>query len=144
MKNFAPMILLFFLALPTGSASGADGFILVINATNPTTEMEKKSIAKMFLKKAKRWEDGEAVVAIDQEDKSTVRERFTRDIHKKSTSAIKSYWQRMIFSGRDVPPLDVSSDAAVLDFVRKERGAIGYVSSGTELGSGVKELVAIE
>lgn len=144
MKKLVLIVSLVLLILSGESASGADGFILVINAANPTTELERSRMAKMFLKKAKRWDDGEAVVAVDQADKSIVRERFTRVIHTKSVSAIKSFWQRMIFSGRDSPPDELATDAAVLEFVRSERGAIGYVSSGTDLGAGVKELVAVE
>ena len=125
-------------------SQGAEGFVVVINESNPTTEMDAKRMAKMFLKKIKRWEDKEAVIPVDQSDDSTARERFTEAVHKKSVSAIKSYWQRMIFSGRDVPPTELGSDQAVLDFVRQNRGAIGYVTSGTELGEGIKELIVTD
>lgn len=144
MKKLILILCVLSLALSSGHVSGADGYMLVVNGANPTDELSKKEIAKMFLKRAKRWPDDVAVVPVDQPEKSGVRKAFTLDIHKKSVSAIKSYWQRMIFSGRDVNPQELDSDAAVLEFVRKERGAIGYVSSGTELGSDVKELVAVD
>ena len=120
------------------------GFKVIVHADNPTTSVERSKLSKMFLKKSKRWDDGESVKPIDQDEKSEVRERFTRTVHKKSISAIKSYWQRMIFSGRDVPPQEVATDAEVIEFVAAERGAVGYVSSGAELGSGVKVLEVAE
>jgi hypothetical protein len=55
-------------------------------------------------------------------------------------SAVESYWQQAIFSGRSVPPLEKASDAEVLAFVRANPGAVGYVSGGADLGASVKEL----
>jgi len=45
---------------------------------------------------------------------------------------VKSYWQQQIFSGRDVPPVEKSSDAQVVAFVKQNPGAIGYVAEGTD------------
>ncbi len=141
---------LLFLFLGSGvsaqeSAPSAEdpGFKVVIHQDNPTTTLEPKTVERMFLKKWKRWEDGELVVPVNQVD-SAVRDAFTKGVHKKDVSAIMKYWQRMIFSGRDVPPRELSSDAEVLEFVKANRGAIGYVSSATELVEGVKELKIVE
>jgi hypothetical protein len=46
----------------------------------------------------------------------------------------------MIFSGSKAPTPRLLSDEEVLDFVRRERGTIGYVRRDAELGEGVKEL----
>ena len=51
----------------------------------------------------------------------------------RSVSAIKSYWQQMVFSGRGVPPPELDSDGEVVKFVLKNRGAIGYVSGGANV-----------
>jgi len=84
-----------------------------------------------------KWDDGAAVTAVDQTDKAAVRESFTTAIHGKPVAAIKSYWQQQIFSGRDVPPVEKSSDAEVIAFVHNNRDAVGYVSADTPV-SGVK------
>jgi ABC-type phosphate transport system substrate-binding protein len=115
------------------------GYIVVVNKDNPTTSLDPKTVEKMFFKKWKRWDDDVLVVPVNQVN-SDVREAFTKGINKKDVSAIMKYWQRMIFSGRDVPPPEFGSDAEVLEFVKAERGAIGYVSSSTELIEGVREL----
>jgi hypothetical protein len=44
---------------------------------------------------------------------------------------VTRYWQRLIFAGRAVPPPELRSSAAVRDFVRTHRGAIGYVDGQT-------------
>ena len=77
----------------------------------------------MFLKKTRTWSESDLPVElVDQREKSPVRAAFTRAIHDgKKVSAIKSYWNRRIFSGRDVPPLELASDQEVLDFVVETR-----------------------
>ena len=52
---------------------------------------------------------------------------------RRSVAAVRSYWQQRIFSGRGVPPPELDDDAAVVRYVLKYPGAIGYVTEGTPL-----------
>ncbi len=115
-------------------------FQVVINATNPTTELPAGKVAKMFLKQIKRWDHGVRALPIDLEAKSAIRKAFTKSVHSKSVTAINSFWQRMIFSGRGVPPLEESTEEAVHEYVRANPGAVGYVATETALGNDVKKL----
>jgi len=55
---------------------------------------------------------------------------------------LDTYWQQQIFSGKDVPPSNKSSDDDVIAFVKSNPGAIGYVS-GSAAVAGVK-VVAVK
>jgi hypothetical protein len=44
-----------------------------------------------------------------------------------------AYWQQQIFSGRGVPPLELSTETAVVEYVRAHPGAVGYVSAGADI-----------
>ncbi len=70
---------------------------------------------------------------VDQRANSSVRQTFSEAVLRRSVSAVKRYWQQRIFSGRDLPPLEVDSDEAVVAYVLKHRGAIGYVSGGAKI-----------
>ncbi len=94
----------------------------------------------MFLKKASRWDGGARVMPVDLEERSAVREAFSLRVHGKDTGAVKAFWQRMIFSGREVPPPEKKSAREVLDYIREHKGGIGYVPAGTSLVDGVKPL----
>jgi ABC-type phosphate transport system substrate-binding protein len=141
MKNaiFCLLLACLWTVAQRSPAQESPGFVLVVNAANPASAMDADRIGKLFLKQIKSWDDGVAVAPVDQAPKSEVREAFTQAVHGKKVSAIKSYWQRMIFSGRAVPPPELDSDAGVLAFVRGDPGGIGYVSPGAKLGDGVKE-----
>jgi ABC-type phosphate transport system substrate-binding protein len=141
MKNIA-IILVIVLAIglligfsPVKAQDSA--YKVIINSSNGIDSASKSDISKWFLKKKTKWDDGQKIVPVDLSADSSVRESFTREIHGKSVSGIKNYWQKQIFSGKGTPPVEKGSDAEVLDFVKSNPGAIGYVSSDADV-SGVK------
>jgi ABC-type phosphate transport system substrate-binding protein len=97
-------------------------------------------VSRFFLKKVARWDNGSTVLPVDLPAASPTRDAFSREVLSKSVSSIKAYWQQQIFSGRDVPPPEKSDDASVLEFVQSNATAIAYVSAGTALPRGVREL----
>ncbi len=115
-------------------------FQVIIHADNPTVEMEAARISRIFRKKVKRWDHDVRILPVDLYLKSPVRKAFTGSVHGKSVTAIHSLWTRMIFAGTDIPPDEKASEEEVVDFVRVNPGAIGYVAGDVELPSGVKEL----
>ncbi len=119
------------------SASAAD-FKVIVNASNAVGSLATSALQRLFLKKDTRWTSGEAVEPVDQSVKSAVRAAFTSQVHAKDVGAVKSYWQKQIFSGRGTPPPEMPSDAEVLAYVRSHVGAVGYVASDAAVGDGVK------
>jgi ABC-type phosphate transport system substrate-binding protein len=116
----------------------AEEFKLVVNASNPVESLSKDEAAELFLKKVTRWSSGQVVHVVEPAEVS-VRNAFYRSVAGKSPSAVKAYWNQLIFSGREVPPVSKTSDADVIAFVRSNPGALGYVSAGTE-ARGVKAI----
>ena len=120
-------------------------FAVVVSASNPITSISRDQASKLFLKKIPTWDNGRGEVApVDQPEGSAVREAFTKAVLHKSVSAVKSYWQQQIFSGRGVPPTEKPSDSEVLSFVRSNPNAIGYVSASASVGGGVKVVNVVD
>ena len=120
----------------TGGAQAS--FVVVVNATNPASNIPKSELAALFTKKTQEWEDGTPVYPVDLPGEDPTREAFTLAIHGKSPRAIRAYWQQQIFAGRQVPPPERESDEQVLAYVRTTQGAVGYVRATARLGPGVK------
>ena len=144
MKNLLRALAASMLALAVAPATTpADAqaqapYAIVVSASNPITSLSREQASKLFLKKTPTWADGREVVPVDLPEGSAVREAFTKSVLHKSVSAVKSYWQQQIFSGRGVPPTERSTDSEVLAYVRSNPNAIGYVSSAAALGGSVK------
>lgn len=108
------------------------GFHVVSHPETATGSLERQFLADVFLEKATRWPDGQAIVPIDLRYGAPVRHSFSAQVLRRSAAAIRSYWQQRIFTGRGVPPPELESDEAVLRYVRTHPGAVGYVSGTTE------------
>jgi len=118
-------------------------YLVIANPENPTTELSRTQVSRFLLKKSPRWVDGTPAKPVDQGDEQAVREAFTREIHGRSVASVRHFWQRQVFSGKDLPPPEVAGDEAVVAFVKDHPGAIGYVSAEVVV-EGVKVLEVTE
>ncbi len=122
------------LLIPWSSpAQEAPPYQVIVHPDNPVTTMAKSDVSKYLLKKIIRWDKGEMVEPVDLNAKSAVRKAFSKDVHGRSASSVKSYWQRQIFSGGKVPPPEMNGEDEVVAFVKENPGAIGYVSGDTSV-----------
>ncbi len=114
-------------------------YVVIVHPDNPAKSVSKKKVSRLLLKELSKWDGGLSAHPIDLDSQSDIRRDFSRNVHGRSVSSIKNYWQRQIFSGRKVPPPEVANDNAVINHVKSNPGAIGYVSTGARL-DGVKVL----
>jgi len=121
----------------TGDASS---FSVVVHPSNPIVSITRAELSAIYMKRTRSWRGGREIVPVDQPASSPVRERFSRAIHGKNVAYVTRYWQRLIFSGRGIPPRQLQNDAAVLELVKNSRDAIGYVAGEPPPGDGVKVL----
>jgi ABC-type phosphate transport system substrate-binding protein len=117
----------------TARAEITPEYRVIVHPENPNTSLAREFLIDAFLKRTTRWGDGETIRPVDQRSDSAVRRRFSESVLQRSVAAVKSYWQQRIFSGRELPPPELDSDEAVVGYVLKHRGAVGYVSGAAKL-----------
>lgn len=122
-----------------GMAMNAQSFKIIVNNANPNSSISKADASDLFLKKKAKWSNNAHVIPVDLNSKSSVRADFSQAVHKKSVSQVRAFWQQSVFAGKETPPREMKDDNAVIDFVKANEGAIGYVSSAAAT-SGVKVL----
>jgi ABC-type phosphate transport system substrate-binding protein len=115
----------------------AQSFKVIVNAANDVTTLTQKDAANYYFKKKAKWPSGEKVAPVDLKKGNQAREDFSDQVLGKSVGAVKSYWQQFVFAGKGTPPTEHESDASVVDYVKSNPGALGYVSDGADV-SGVK------
>ncbi len=114
-------------------------WVLVVHPEKPIKVLTAVEISALMLKEKTLWKHGVTVEPVNLSRKSALRETFSLDVHKRPVKAVVNYWQRQIFSGRQLPPPELESDAEVMAFVSERPGGIGYVSAETRL-EGVKSV----
>jgi ABC-type phosphate transport system substrate-binding protein len=108
---------------------------VIVHPNNPVSSVSRDFLADVFLKKKTRWGNNDLIRPVDLAPRSSVRGRFCSQVLRRSVSAVRSYWRQIVFSGRGVPPPELASDEAIVSYVLRHRGAIGYVSSAADLSS---------
>ena len=119
--------------IPTGHADMA----VIVSAKSNISSLDKSQISDIFLGKAATYPDGSQAVPIEQAEGSAVREEFHNLVTDKSGSQLKSYWSKMVFSGKGTPPKEAANSAEVVKQVAANPNAIAYVEKAT-LTNGVK------
>ena len=114
-------------------AYAAGGFVIVVNTSNPTTSLSRSQVSNLFLRKTPSWSHGQKVQPVDLSAGSPIRGKFSIAIHRKSVGAIKAYWSQRLFEGKIVPPPELSSESAIAEYLRANRGAVGYLSASASL-----------
>jgi ABC-type phosphate transport system substrate-binding protein len=102
---------------------------IVVHPSNPAVELDRSFLENVFLKKIKTWPSGDSIRPVDQPLRSPIRRAFTARVLRRDLSGVRAYWQQLIFSGREVPPLELDTDKAIVRYVSKHPGAVGYVST---------------
>lgn len=129
------------LLLP-GAARAGELLIVANPSVAVPAPLSLGQIAAIYLLRITRWPDGSHIVPVNREATSAVRALFTERVLRQSNASLAAYWNEMHFKGR-LPPVVQESEQAVLAFVRKVPGAIGYIAAAGESAvppAGVKVL----
>jgi ABC-type phosphate transport system substrate-binding protein len=129
---------------PAARPAAGPAFVVVVHATNPSAALPRDQVARLFLRKVKRWPNGAPAEPVDLAPGAPARDQFTRAVLGKSVATVRAYWQQRIFSGAEVPPPEKAGEADALDFVRTHPGAVTYVSGAAALPPGVRPLDVTE
>lgn len=134
-RRLAIVAVLIVSVLATPGAAADEGFQVIVHPSNPSTTLKSSFVADAFLRKVGAWPGGETIKPVDLARDASARRGFSEAVLKRSVSAVKSYWQQVIFSGRGLPPPELDSEEAVIRYVTENEGAIGYVSGSADVGA---------
>ena len=144
-RTFQPWAVLAMAAaalLVSFGAAGQQGFRVIAHPDVSVDFIARDDASDYFLKKVSQWRDGTIVQPVDLTVRE-VQDAFSEQVHERSRSAIKKYWQRQIFTGRSKPPPVRETDREVIDYVRQNPGAIGYISTRTRISNGEVKILQL-
>jgi ABC-type phosphate transport system substrate-binding protein len=112
--------------------------IVIANPGVKATEISKNDLRDVFTGAATALPGGGNVVPILLKA-GTVHEEFLQAYIGKNDTAYRAGWRSLVFSGQASMPKSLETDAAVVEFVAHNQGAIGYIGKATP-HEGVKVL----
>ena len=122
------------LALTAGISMAHAGAVVVAGASSPLAATSSGDVVKVFLGKKKAL-GGVSVVPVDQSEGTGARTDFYSNVVKKSEAQLKSYWSRLIFTGKGQAPQVVGGDADVKGMVASNPNLLGYIDEGAVDGT---------
>jgi TonB family protein len=111
---------------------------VIVNSTVRADSISAADLKRIFLQENNSLSDGTHVEPVIERD-GAVHKAFLKEYLDRSDDDLQTYYRARVFSGRGSMPKELGSDAEVVAYIAKTKGAIGYV--GTETSTdGVKVL----
>jgi ABC-type phosphate transport system substrate-binding protein len=115
-------------ALTAARAGAEETELAVIVHPSRSAPLTRETVQRIYLKRQRFWDDGHAIIAINQEAATPAREAFTRHVFGDEAARLPAYWNEQYFHGV-LPPITLGSEEAVVRYVASRPDAIGYVDA---------------
>ena len=108
-------------------AATAENIVVVVNATSGVELLSHNEVVNIFLGRFRQFSSGLAAQPIDLPIAHPSRADFYRLLVGKSPAEINSYWARLVFSGRTLPPVQTARFEEVIPAIQNTPGGISYM-----------------
>jgi TonB family protein len=120
-----------------GASAFAGDVKVIANPSVKADSISTRELKSLYLEEKSSFNGAHIEPVIEKH--GPAHEAFLRDYLGQTDDELQKYYQTLVFTGKGLMPKTVSSDAEVVAYVAKTRGAIGYVGSGASM-EGVKTL----
>ena len=127
--NRSILVGVFVMLASMAGAAWAGDVVVVANKGIGEDHLSKKEIKSIFLGKKKSLGGITIQLAVLTGNAKTVHGRFLETYLKKSPSKFNNYYKKRVFTGKGKEPKSFASEAGLLAFVARTKGAIGYASA---------------
>ena len=137
MKN-SKYILMIAAVLGSVTAALAGDVKMIANSSVGVSAVSADEIKAVFLATKSSLSDGSHVEPVLEKD-GPAHEAFLKEFVGKTDAAFETYYRSLVFTGKASMPKTTASDADMVAYVARTKGAIGYVSASA-VTAGVKTL----
>jgi hypothetical protein len=109
-------------------AARADIYV-VVHSANPLRALTQKEATDLFMGRTRAFASGDFALPFDLPRDSATRAAFYFALTGMSPAQLSSYWARLMFTGQTMPPQALPAEAAMIDIVKRNPSAIGYLSA---------------
>jgi len=136
-RSHSFVTVLSLVAFAAVTAAAADVKV-VANSSVKADSVSGDELKNVFLATKTSLSDGSHVEPVLQKS-GAAHEAFLKEHVGKTDSALMTYYRSLVFTGKASMPKTLGSDAEVVEYVSKTKGAIGYVAADASV-AGVKTL----
>jgi ABC-type phosphate transport system substrate-binding protein len=143
MKKLIILIPVLFVAL-TAFAPATPEIAVIVNKENTVEKLTAGEVKLYWLRKIKkRWPDlNKNIKPVDRKGANPEQDAFYAKVLGMSAADVETFFSQKQYESGEKPQDKFPSDAAIIDFVSEEPGAIGFVNTAS-LTAAAKEKVKI-
>ena len=109
-----------------GQNSSLQGLLLIGNKTG-LESVSRKQMQEIFRGSQSIWNTNEQVIVVMPSNKADFADDFASSVLQMTQTALHKYWLGLVFQGRSNAPVFLNSSAEILEYVKRNQGAIGMV-----------------
>ena len=103
-------------------------FFIVTHVGNAQPALTQKEAVDLFMGRNRAFANGDFARTLDLPRDHPRRAAFYQALTGMNAVQVNSYWSRLMFSGQNMPPQAVPDEAAVIDAVKRNPSALGWLS----------------
>ncbi len=101
--------------------------VIIVNAKSDLQQLTRRQAIDIYTGRIIAAKNGGALLPLDHAMNSMMREQFYTQLLGKSVATVNAYWARLLFTGRAMPPKELSDSNSVLKIIEKNINTIGYI-----------------
>jgi hypothetical protein len=102
---------------------------VVANPSVTTDEISLATLRSVFLMRARLWPDGTPITVFVLPDRDERHITFCRSLLKIFPYVLRDTWDRAVFTGTGLAPIEVANQEELVRRLASTRGAIGYIQA---------------
>lgn len=106
----------------------AETIYVVVSTQSAIRNLTQQDLLALYTGRTRTLQGGEPVTPLDQQRDGSARAEFYQALTGMDIARINSYWARLHFTGQVQPPQTVIDDMAMVQRLRADRSAIGYLT----------------
>lgn len=126
-SRFAQWLVTVAVSVLGTSAAHAELYVIV-NVDNPIQQLTQKEVRDIYMGRNRAFASGQLAQAFDLPRDHPSRAAFYLAVTGQPLAQVNSYWARLMFSGQTLPPRALSNESEAIDEVKRNVGAIAYVT----------------
>ena len=118
--------------------------VIIVNNGNATSSMSIAEVKLTWLRKIKkRWPDNKPILPVDRKSKCAEQDEFYSKVLGMNAQEVEGYFTAKQYQNAEKPQDKMVSDAAIIEFVENNPGAIGFVNASSLSGGNKSRVKAV-
>ena len=131
-KNMKKAAIPFLMAtiILLGAVPALAEVIVIANKDVPANSIKRSELKEIYMGKKTTWTKNSKIAPALLKSGKTHNE-FLKKYVGKTAAQFRSYWNNLLYTGTGTPPPSSKTEKEIVEYVSKNKGAIGYIDSET-------------